>query len=568
MISGLTYDGTVWNEGEIPPFSYSSIRTASSGIVDNANSTFNVGQVYYPGPGIAYTVKIFRGFLFFDTSSLPDNANITSATLSLYVYHDYSSTADFNLTVLKDGVFYPHTPLKSSDYWYAWYVQQMGNRSTTSIGGTGYWNITLNSRGVEWIRKNGVTNFCLKSSHDILANAPTGDEYVQFDSSESGSAYAPKLYVTYTYSGCHYILHGPYYEDGAVASTAINVTVYQQHNSTLVLTLNGTSGIVDMKDFYSDQTPIFMSWPALTSANYTRIYYFLNNVEFDEVWIFICRTSKPVFAYQFTVMDFYGMQNPTLETVISVSGIDRIVERKSLNVANTLSFIMVQWTPYDLRFRCDQGVYTEKFSAENGFLTNLVILSSSFPTTTYGYPMVNVTRSSGTNITVLYADPTFSTEWIYFEIYHFDSSYDVVIDYTLNDTGNSYSLLWTDGENTTDYYVEVLSYASSQFWSWNLPATIAQIATNPWSGLIFPSLGTFPLINVDSSQFFGAIITLCVLGIFSYASEGVGCILSWIVAGIFTYLGWLTMSIPIFVFSGFVSILVVIQEAKRTEREL
>lgn len=139
---------------------------------------------------------VFRGTLFFDTSSLPDDATITSATLSLYGYSNTSQT-DFNITVVNGSVL--NEPLESTDY---------GDlRSQTVSGGafdtagfstSGYNDIPLNETGMGWISKMGITKFGLRSSRDITSTAPTASELVEIWTSEKGAGYQPKFVVTYT----------------------------------------------------------------------------------------------------------------------------------------------------------------------------------------------------------------------------------------------------------------------------------------------------------------------------------------------------------------------------------
>jgi hypothetical protein len=144
---------------------------------------------------ISSAYSINRGYVFFNTSAIPSNANIDNATLSLNKQSD-SSTTDFKITVQNGQPTYPHDPLQSSDYNKAHYSGNGGAYDTASLV-NGYNNITLNSTGLTWINRTSWTKLCLRSSRDISGTTPTGNEYVAFYASEQGANYKPKLTITY-----------------------------------------------------------------------------------------------------------------------------------------------------------------------------------------------------------------------------------------------------------------------------------------------------------------------------------------------------------------------------------
>jgi len=172
---------------------YDTARTSSTGTVSGSASYISIGQKKDPTgpPTAAYTV--FRGFLFFNTTSLPSNAYLDNATLSLYKKDDYSTT-DFDITVQNGQPTYPHDPLQTSDYNMNDYS---GNGGMLTTGGlhNGYNNMSLTD--LNWITKNGTTKLCLRSNRDINGNMPTGNEYVNMYANEQGSGYQPKLVINY-----------------------------------------------------------------------------------------------------------------------------------------------------------------------------------------------------------------------------------------------------------------------------------------------------------------------------------------------------------------------------------
>lgn len=181
--------------------SYSTCRTASTAggrmIIDREYDYLIVGQAEYGGQTL---YQILRCFLFFDTSSIPINSIITSATLSIYGKDDYSDT-DFDIVIQNGQPTYPSDTVELSDYNYLYYQGSSsgGSLSTSGFNTGGYNDITLNLNGLLWIVKNGTTKLCLRSSKDISNTAPTADktDHIHFWASQKGGAYIPKLTVDY-----------------------------------------------------------------------------------------------------------------------------------------------------------------------------------------------------------------------------------------------------------------------------------------------------------------------------------------------------------------------------------
>jgi len=183
------------NDGYIYSYSsasYSAARNATSGTIFNTSSSITIGQYKRASPTYYY---VYRGYLFFNTTALPQNAYIDNATLSLYKYLD-SSTTDFEITVQNGQPTYPHNPLQTTDYNKNLYSGNGGSKNTSSLG-TGYNAIYLNSDGKSWMNRTGWTKLCLRSNRDINGYTPTGNEHVYVYSSEQGLGYQPKLVITY-----------------------------------------------------------------------------------------------------------------------------------------------------------------------------------------------------------------------------------------------------------------------------------------------------------------------------------------------------------------------------------
>ncbi len=144
--------------------SYSDARNSNGGIID---TTFiEIGQ-----QDTGSVFHISRGFVFFDTSSIPDSATIDSAVLSLYGHQDLSAE-DFSIIVQNGQPTYPHDPLVENDYNRDHYSGNGGSFNTNSFITDGYNDINLNSDGKSWINKEGTTKFCLRNDNEINNNAP------------------------------------------------------------------------------------------------------------------------------------------------------------------------------------------------------------------------------------------------------------------------------------------------------------------------------------------------------------------------------------------------------------
>jgi len=185
-VYSTTSDGYIYKYNS----NYNTAWTSSTGTVIDSVDFIRTGQ-YKNKLGTYY---IWRGFLFFNTSSLPSNAYITQATLSVYKKSDSSST-DFDIVIQNGQPTYPHDPLQIGDYNKNYYSGNGGSLNTANFS-NGRNNIPLTN--YSWLTKEGMTKLCLRSSRDISGTPPSGLEYVQVYSSEkSGTFYDPKLSISY-----------------------------------------------------------------------------------------------------------------------------------------------------------------------------------------------------------------------------------------------------------------------------------------------------------------------------------------------------------------------------------
>lgn len=174
-----------------------SYATARTSVVP---TTYSTSSVYLDiGQNIqASYYDVRRSWVYYDTSSIPDDSTVTSSTLNIYGLQDLSVT-DFNVAIQTGMPTYPHDPFDyTQDYYYDNYSGN-GGLLYTSLYNTGqYNNITVSATGLTWINKTGTTKFALRSDQDANNSTPTTAEYVRIYSYEQGAGYRPTLDVTYT----------------------------------------------------------------------------------------------------------------------------------------------------------------------------------------------------------------------------------------------------------------------------------------------------------------------------------------------------------------------------------
>jgi hypothetical protein len=177
---------------------YTTAWASPTGTVRDTYEYLTIGQRLSSPPFTMYTID--RTFLFFNTSSIHDNASITSVSVSLYGKNKQITSQEFNLIIQNGQPTNPHIPLQTSDYYQGNYTGDGGSMNTSDFITTGYNTITLNERGESWVNLTGTTKLCLRSSRDINQNPPTKtdpNEYIEIYSAEKGTGYKPKCIITY-----------------------------------------------------------------------------------------------------------------------------------------------------------------------------------------------------------------------------------------------------------------------------------------------------------------------------------------------------------------------------------
>lgn len=153
-------------------------------------------------------MSMWRSFFPIDTSSIPDTADITSATFGCYTT---GKTDQFNDAYSYMGLVQatPANPAAIAD---VDYDQTGTEKGATDVDLTAWTTnahtvYTLNATGLGWINKTGYTTFSVREGHDLENNSSgfssyeagywTGELVLMIYSSAGGTSQDPYLTVTY-----------------------------------------------------------------------------------------------------------------------------------------------------------------------------------------------------------------------------------------------------------------------------------------------------------------------------------------------------------------------------------
>lgn len=140
-----------------------------------------------------------RQALFFDTSSLPDEAAILSAYIGVYLT-TIVSTAGGSVGVTASTIS-SNSSFATSDFGSVGATELATRVNFSSLTLNQYNQWDLNAAGLAAINKTGFTKLCLRSSFDIDATLPTSGQRVEIDgrnSEFSGTGSDPYLVVVWT----------------------------------------------------------------------------------------------------------------------------------------------------------------------------------------------------------------------------------------------------------------------------------------------------------------------------------------------------------------------------------
>lgn len=473
------------------------------------------------------TYFISRACLFFYTAILPSDANITSAILSVNLKTD-NSVEDFNMTIQSGMPTYPHDPIISTDYNRVHYSGDGGQRnSSTCPAVDNYWNITLTSLGKSWINTAGWTKLMLRGSNDVLDDPPTDLAELLLYATEAGTNRCPRLYVSYTITSAYlFRLYGAYDENGNRDGN-ISVSFFRPTQERLDFTLDGQYNCTSEADTR-------MVFEFDLGNNESRVF-FVGDTTYRDIYVF--KPTPPYYTYYFSVIDYVGISNGYLETMLNINGTDRVVERWRLDVLNDIPFTLSWGVAYTVRIVCDQGSYVYgMYVAEATTSFTLVVTSSMFAETAThtGNITISAGRPQADTIQLNYTDAANETQWVNVQIYTIHGTSAV---YSTNNTGNVHQISWGNADTETDYRVAVTArHQIRETLTWQFTLAAPETYTNPWDLSV---LGEFP---IDSSQILGMIIVSLCFAAGHTKNAASSIVLGLIVAAILTVINWLAIS--------------------------
>jgi len=303
------------------------ILSASTG-----NGEMTIGQSYNNDPTDQYYVN--RGFIYIDTSTIPDNAVILDAKLQ---FIPTSKTAEFpfSLYIQNGQPTHPQDNAPAvSDFFEINYSGNGGSINAADIISNVACNLTFSSEGLEWINKAGVTKLCMRSSDDLY-NTWAGTNVVSFYTSYVA------LFVTYA--------QGLYYSNMGVSGTLANSTI------TVSSFWQSDMGLPTSYTFSTDNSGMWTTESYLFSGeNWANVTFILNpNV-------------GQVVNYQFSAMDSSGTVTLTPIMSLTTTGIPIFASSDEHSFISPSGTIFVPW----------MGSETFYFGADSGYSIQTTIINN------------------------------------------------------------------------------------------------------------------------------------------------------------------------------------------------
>ncbi|MBI5953196.1 MAG: leucine-rich repeat domain-containing protein [Chloroflexi bacterium] len=141
----------------------------------------------------------YRSLLYFDTSSLPNDATVIEATLKIKLADVTAGTDPFSthgslFAEMKNGIF-GKSPLENTDFQAVAYPKRSLGNFIPVDGEAGWYQLVLNPANFKYVNVNGVTQFRIRFTKD-----DDNDKVADFISFYSGddATNPPQLIIEYT----------------------------------------------------------------------------------------------------------------------------------------------------------------------------------------------------------------------------------------------------------------------------------------------------------------------------------------------------------------------------------
>lgn len=184
--------------------SWDAAHDATSGTMDDSNVQIQIGvSNNYGGSGVW---RVWRGFHVFDTSGLPDDAMILSATFYFYVDEVGCTTSTYQRMYLIGGSSsYPSEPNDAGDFDAAHYTWSPTGGLSNFITHDSLptltvddWNtIPLSAQGLTYLNKTGNTRLATVVTYDVIDSEPSDGTRCYVDYASADSANDPYLAIEY-----------------------------------------------------------------------------------------------------------------------------------------------------------------------------------------------------------------------------------------------------------------------------------------------------------------------------------------------------------------------------------
>jgi hypothetical protein len=393
--------------------------------------------------------SVYRGYLLFDTSNIPDNAVVTNVTLSLNITID-NSINDFNISIYDYNWQSPITTAnRQTNYDATGSIFDSLLISTIGIITDVYYN--KSDLNTTWVNLTGNTYYQLRGDNDVNGFSPNDSEYVSIESAEVTGG-EPILYVEYSL---------PYPDVSILYPTATN---YNVNVSELNYSTSADNCWYSLDNGATNSTTQVANtnWTGLTStegSNTWRVYCndSSNNINDTESVTFNKDTTYPDVSFLF----------PTSDAIWFNAQIELNVSETDTNIGSCW------WTN-------DSGTNNYSLSPCGANITG-----QTFP--------------GGLNTIIIYANDTYGNENSSTRTFNLDTVFpkiDVVYP-----TATTYSALtqdlnytWTETNPDSCWYDNITDNSSLVACGTNWTAQSANEGSNTWTVWINDSAG-----NINSS---------------------------------------------------------------------